>query len=188
MDPSPAPAVGSSWLQPLGEGIEGHGEALGRGEGSLSDRAGRTWYSGRLSQRSWEGRAGWVLGWEGPTVTPGLRGSGAGGARVSGPEGDLLPSLPRVRPQHRATEAHELPFCQVYETPFYVAVDHDKKKVVISIRGTLSPKVRRPAAPPGPGPSQPRDCEEEAHLLLPVLSPMPHCPPCPPGRPDRPDR
>lgn len=30
---------------------------------------------------------------------------------------------------------------QVYETPFYVAVDHDKKKVVISIRGTLSPKV-----------------------------------------------
>ncbi|XP_074904487.1 diacylglycerol lipase-alpha isoform X2 [Buteo buteo] len=28
----------------------------------------------------------------------------------------------------------------VYETPFYVAVDHDKKKVVISIRGTLSPK------------------------------------------------
>ena len=51
-----------------------------------------------------------------------------------------------------------------------------------------APKVRRPAAPPGPGPSQPRDCEEEAHLLLPVLSPMPHCPPCPPGRPDRPDR
>ena len=30
---------------------------------------------------------------------------------------------------------------QVYETPFFVAVDHDKKKVVISIRGTLSPKV-----------------------------------------------
>lgn len=30
---------------------------------------------------------------------------------------------------------------QVYETPFYVAVDHEKKKVVISIRGTLSPKV-----------------------------------------------
>ncbi|ELK23428.1 Sn1-specific diacylglycerol lipase alpha, partial [Myotis davidii] len=29
---------------------------------------------------------------------------------------------------------------KVYETPFYVAVDHDKKKVVISIRGTLSPK------------------------------------------------
>ncbi|XP_026853737.1 sn1-specific diacylglycerol lipase alpha [Electrophorus electricus] len=28
----------------------------------------------------------------------------------------------------------------VYETPFYVAVDHGKKKVVISIRGTLSPK------------------------------------------------
>ncbi|XP_007885645.2 diacylglycerol lipase-alpha [Callorhinchus milii] len=28
----------------------------------------------------------------------------------------------------------------VFETPFYVAVDHDKKKVVISIRGTLSPK------------------------------------------------
>ncbi|XP_029111942.1 sn1-specific diacylglycerol lipase alpha isoform X1 [Scleropages formosus] len=28
----------------------------------------------------------------------------------------------------------------VYETPFFVAVDHDKKKVVISIRGTLSPK------------------------------------------------
>lgn len=28
----------------------------------------------------------------------------------------------------------------VYETPFYVAVDHEKKKVVISIRGTLSPK------------------------------------------------
>uniref|UniRef100_A0A672QR60 Diacylglycerol lipase-alpha n=1 Tax=Sinocyclocheilus grahami TaxID=75366 RepID=A0A672QR60_SINGR len=28
----------------------------------------------------------------------------------------------------------------VYETPFFVAVDHVKKKVVISIRGTLSPK------------------------------------------------
>ncbi|XP_017573640.1 diacylglycerol lipase-alpha isoform X1 [Pygocentrus nattereri] len=28
----------------------------------------------------------------------------------------------------------------VYETPFFVAVDHGKKKVVISIRGTLSPK------------------------------------------------
>uniref|UniRef100_A0A8C5HUD7 Diacylglycerol lipase-alpha n=1 Tax=Gouania willdenowi TaxID=441366 RepID=A0A8C5HUD7_GOUWI len=28
----------------------------------------------------------------------------------------------------------------VYETPFFVAVDHAKKKVVISIRGTLSPK------------------------------------------------
>ncbi|KAM3624698.1 uncharacterized protein V6R79_000351 [Siganus canaliculatus] len=28
----------------------------------------------------------------------------------------------------------------VYETPFFVAVDHEKKKVVISIRGTLSPK------------------------------------------------
>nr|XP_033784399.1 sn1-specific diacylglycerol lipase alpha isoform X2 [Geotrypetes seraphini] len=28
----------------------------------------------------------------------------------------------------------------VYETPFFVAVDHDKKRVVISIRGTLSPK------------------------------------------------
>ncbi|KAI1895651.1 hypothetical protein AGOR_G00108420 [Albula goreensis] len=28
----------------------------------------------------------------------------------------------------------------VYETPFFVAVDHDKKKVIISIRGTLSPK------------------------------------------------
>uniref|UniRef100_A0A665WKL8 Diacylglycerol lipase-alpha n=1 Tax=Echeneis naucrates TaxID=173247 RepID=A0A665WKL8_ECHNA len=28
----------------------------------------------------------------------------------------------------------------VYETPFFVAVDHEKEKVVISIRGTLSPK------------------------------------------------
>uniref|UniRef100_A0A3B4U149 Diacylglycerol lipase-alpha n=1 Tax=Seriola dumerili TaxID=41447 RepID=A0A3B4U149_SERDU len=28
----------------------------------------------------------------------------------------------------------------VYETPFFVAVDHAKKRVVISIRGTLSPK------------------------------------------------
>ncbi|KAJ8249157.1 hypothetical protein GJAV_G00231790 [Gymnothorax javanicus] len=28
----------------------------------------------------------------------------------------------------------------VYETPFFVAVDHEKKKVIISIRGTLSPK------------------------------------------------
>ncbi|XP_052006481.1 diacylglycerol lipase-alpha isoform X2 [Xyrauchen texanus] len=28
----------------------------------------------------------------------------------------------------------------VYETPFFVAVDHAKKKVIISIRGTLSPK------------------------------------------------
>lgn len=33
-------------------------------------------------------------------------------------------------------------FMKVYETPFFVAVDHGKKKVVISIRGTLSPKVR----------------------------------------------
>lgn len=33
------------------------------------------------------------------------------------------------------------PSTQVYETPFFVAVDHDKKKVVISIRGTLSLKV-----------------------------------------------
>lgn len=32
---------------------------------------------------------------------------------------------------------------QVYETPFFVAVDHEKKKVVISIRGTLSLKVKR---------------------------------------------
>ena len=71
----PAPAVAASWLQPWGERIEGHGEALGRGEGSPSDRAGRTWYSGRPSQQRWEGRAGWVLGWEGPTVTlAGLRG------------------------------------------------------------------------------------------------------------------
>lgn len=31
---------------------------------------------------------------------------------------------------------------QVYETPFFVAVDHEKKKVVISIRGTLSLKVK----------------------------------------------
>lgn len=38
---------------------------------------------------------------------------------------------------------------QVYETPFFVAVDHEKKKVVISIRGTLSPKVgdRHPLPP-----------------------------------------
>ncbi|CAM9729787.1 unnamed protein product [Lampetra planeri] len=28
----------------------------------------------------------------------------------------------------------------VYETPFYVAVDHDKKRVVVSVRGTLSLK------------------------------------------------
>lgn len=42
---------------------------------------------------------------------------------------------------------------QVYETPFYVAVDHDKKKVVISIRGTLSPKVcHSPLWPGGPHP------------------------------------
>lgn len=33
---------------------------------------------------------------------------------------------------------------QVYETPFFVAVDHEKKKVVISIRGTLSLKVTFP--------------------------------------------
>ncbi|KAF5916857.1 hypothetical protein HPG69_007386, partial [Diceros bicornis minor] len=38
----------------------------------------------------------------------------------------------------------------VYETPFYVAVDHDKKKVVISIRGTLSPKVPCPWLPAHP--------------------------------------
>lgn len=37
--------------------------------------------------------------------------------------------------------AHFASSTQVYETPFFVAVDHAKKKVVISIRGTLSPKV-----------------------------------------------
>lgn len=64
--------------------------------------------------------------------------------------------FPTSGPSPGATEAHELPFSQVYETPFYVAVDHDKKKVVISIRGTLSPKVRRPVTPPAPrAPSQP---------------------------------
>lgn len=36
---------------------------------------------------------------------------------------------------------HSTSSIQVYETPFFVAVDHEKKKVVISIRGTLSPKV-----------------------------------------------
>lgn len=36
---------------------------------------------------------------------------------------------------------HSTSSLQVYETPFFVAVDHAKKKVVISIRGTLSPKV-----------------------------------------------
>lgn len=30
----------------------------------------------------------------------------------------------------------------VGETPFFVAVDYDKKKIVISIRGTSSMKVR----------------------------------------------
>ena len=64
--------------------------------------------------------------------------------------------FPTSGPSPGAAEAHELPFSQVYETPFYVAVDHDKKKVVISIRGTLSPKVRRPVTPPAPrAPSQP---------------------------------
>lgn len=29
----------------------------------------------------------------------------------------------------------------VGETPFYVAIDYDRKKIVISIRGTLSMKV-----------------------------------------------
>ena len=48
----------------------------------------------------------------------------------------------------------------MYETPFYVAVDHDKKKVVISIRGTLSPKVSclwLPAQPWGLPPCPQRD-------------------------------
>ena len=94
--------------------------------------------------------------------------------------------FPTSGPSAGAAEAHELPFSQVYETPFYVAVDHDKKKVVISIRGTLSPKVRRPVTPPAPrAPSQPLG--GGAHLLLPALSATPHRPPCPPGRPDRPD-
>ncbi len=34
-------------------------------------------------------------------------------------------------------------YFQIGETPFYVAVDHDMKTVVISIRGTLSLQVRR---------------------------------------------
>lgn len=56
----------------------------------------------------------------------------------------------------KAAGAHGPPSFQVYETPFYVAVDHDKKKVVISIRGTLSPKVGclrllpTPGGPPSP--------------------------------------
>lgn len=57
----------------------------------------------------------------------------------------------------------------MYETPFYVAVDHDKKKVVISIRGTLSPKVCCPrllARPWGP-PRRPRG------VPLPVSCPQP---------------
>ena len=101
------------------------------------------------------------------------------------PKGTCSRHFPASSPSTGATEAHKLPFCQVYETPFYVAVDHDKKKVVISIRGTLSPKVRHPVAPPNPGPLT---APGGAHLLLPVLSPTPHRPPCPPGRPDRPDR
>lgn len=68
------------------------------------------------------------------------------------PKGTCSHHFPASSPSTGATEAHKLPFCQVYETPFYVAVDHDKKKVVISIRGTLSPKVRHPVAPPNPGP------------------------------------
>lgn len=31
----------------------------------------------------------------------------------------------------------------VGETPFFVAVDYDRQKIVISIRGTLSMKVKR---------------------------------------------
>lgn len=85
-------------------------------------------------------------------MTSQASGSGASGARVSGPEEICSSSLPRIRPPVQGPCAHALPFCQVYETPFYVAVDHDKKKVVISIRGTLSPKVRRPGTPPRPGP------------------------------------
>lgn len=70
------------------------------GERQPSDQAGRTWCSGRPSQWSWEGGAGWVLAWEGPTVT--LAGLGLRGqwSQSLGP-GDLLPSLPRIRPQYR---------------------------------------------------------------------------------------
>lgn len=49
-----------------------------------------------------------------------------------------------LTPSHSTLLTLSPPFTvhmQVYETPFFVAVDHDKKKVVISIRGTLSPKV-----------------------------------------------
>lgn len=63
----------------------------------------------------------------------------------------------------------------MYETPFYVAVDHDKKKVVISIRGTLSPKVCRPgllARPWGP-PRRPRGVPLPFSCAQPRPSPVP---------------
>lgn len=83
-------------------------------------------------------REGWGTrprGVQGP-VAPG---------RLAGERPAQVPRLRLARP-HRA-RAHEPPHSQVYETPFYVAVDHDKKKVVISIRGTLSPKVCCPSLP-----------------------------------------
>lgn len=57
-----------------------------------------------------------------------------------------------------------------------MAVDHDKKKVVISIRGTLSPKVRCPVTQPTPWtPSQPPRVPASFFLFsvppLTVLSP-----------------
>lgn len=84
-----------------------------------------------------------------------------------------------VWPPPRAAQAHEPPSSQVYETPFYVAVDHDKKKVVISIRGTLSPKVGCPRLPAHHrDPSQP--LRDAASLFLssarPRLSPLPRTP------------
>lgn len=54
----------------------------------------------------------------------------------------LSPQLTPVLPSHFLTfTVCSVSSIQVYETPFFVAVDHAKKKVVISIRGTLSPKV-----------------------------------------------
>lgn len=77
---------------------------------------------------------------------------------------------------------------QVYETPFYVAVDHEKKKVVISIRGTLSPKVSAVASRTFGRSGKFFGGSETFPTRTWCLTPLKSVTPFLPGRADRPDR